>query len=138
MSILAKVGKPHPPQAPHASLQKTYAGLSDGKRARLWRIAISHISSNISPVADVADGRGVFRERSRPWGAIQPRRLGTDAPARSDDTLREMPHEVRSASTGMVAHLGAIPGRGPSVLPLVPAACQGSAPTPRTPEERVP
>ena len=82
--------------------------------------------------------KGGFRERSRPWGAIQPRRLGTDAPARSDDTLRGMPHEVRSASTGMVAHLGAIPGRGPSVFPLVPAVCQGSAPTPRTPEERVP
>ena len=65
-----------------------------------WRFVPDHKSSFFMAVALVAGRRGVFREGSHSWGPIQPRRLGTDAPRRSDETLREKPHEVRSASTG--------------------------------------
>lgn len=101
----------------------------------MWFLAKSNV---INRVADVADGRGIFRQKGAPRWDAPARRHSTQARKPGDDNLGGMTHEERSASIGMVAHLGAIPGRVTSVFSLVPATCQGSAPTPCDDHEGMP
>lgn len=138
MNPAANPRKSDPPQVPQATNQSTCPVKFGLKAGFLWRMGISAKSNAFNRVADVADERGIFREVGAPPLGAPPRRTGTRARKPGDRILREMTHEERSASIGMVAHLGVIPGRGPSVFPLVPAICQGSAPTPRKDKGREP